>query len=200
MAQSAHGRRGLAESILDHIQDKVALVDGDGVVVDVNAAVVETLGVDRESYVGENAFDHIHSEDVDRVATVFDAVRDGAPDADDTVTYRHATGDDGWVWLESRIAPSTDATTRSSSLPRHLRAGRGRTPRGADGVAARRAGAHHERRAVDVHRRLGELLFLNEAYEGCTGCRPTRSSGPRPRSWRRSPPRTATASATGWPG
>ncbi|WP_284012386.1 PAS domain S-box protein [Halobaculum litoreum] len=193
---------GLAESILDHIQDKVALVDGDGVVVDVNAAVVETLGVDRESYVGENAFDHIHSEDVDRVATVFDAVRDGAPDADDTVTYRHATGDDGWVWLESRIAPldGRDDTFVVSSRDISAR------------VEAERREARTESLLAELARTTSDVLWTftgdwggavvpqRGVRGGCTGCRPTRSSGPRPRSWRRSPPRTATASATGWPG
>jgi len=96
--------------LLDHVQDTVALLDDDGRITYVNAAVERTLGYDPADLVGEDAFEYIHADDREAVWEVFATTIDSDRFAETTAAYRFRGADGEWVWLESRLSNLTDST------------------------------------------------------------------------------------------
>jgi len=94
--------------LLDHTQDKIALLDADGTFTYANQAAERILGFEPNELVGENAFEFIHPEDVDEARAAFDRAIERDTLFEETVEYRHRTSDGGWVWLESRMCNVTD--------------------------------------------------------------------------------------------
>lgn len=102
-------RDGPLGVLLDHTQDKIAVVDETGTFTYLNDAVSRILGFDPEDLVGENAFDYIHPDDGDDVRRAFGRVIRRESFAETTVEYRHRAADGSWVWLESRMSNLTDS-------------------------------------------------------------------------------------------
>ncbi|NHX35022.1 MULTISPECIES: PAS domain-containing sensor histidine kinase [Halolamina] len=89
--------------LLDHTQDKIALLDADGTFTYANQAAERILGFEPCELIGENAFEYIHPADVDEARAAFDRAIERDTLVEETVEYRHRTSDGGWVWLESRM-------------------------------------------------------------------------------------------------
>ncbi|MFW5964566.1 MAG: PAS domain S-box protein, partial [Natronomonas sp.] len=90
-------------ALLDHAQDKIVIVDEDGVYRYVNAAVERLLGYSPEALVGTDTFGYMHPDDRERVQETFERLVEGKTDNVETIEYRHRTEDGSWVWLESRV-------------------------------------------------------------------------------------------------
>lgn len=157
--------------LLDHAQDKVALVDENEEFTYVNAAAERILGFEPEQLVGENAFDRIHPDDVDDVRRRFRDVTNREQFAESTVEYRLRARDGSWVWMESRMSNLTD-----SALDGYVVSSRDITDR----VLAeqnQRATADRLSEIAAVSDDVlwmfsgdwSELLFVNSAYEEIYG-------------------------------
>ncbi|TKX78583.1 PAS domain S-box protein, partial [Halorubrum sp. SD626R] len=90
-------------TLIDLAQDKVVVLDADGVYRYCNAAVVDLLGFDPEELIGADAFDLVYPEDREWVRTAFDAIVAGEREADEPFEYRYGTADGGWVWLRTTV-------------------------------------------------------------------------------------------------
>ncbi|OYR50309.1 PAS domain-containing sensor histidine kinase [Halorubrum sp. Eb13] len=157
------------ETLLNLAQDKVVVLDEDGIYRHLNAAATDVIGFDPEALVGTDAFDLVHPEDEGRLRETFAAVVAGEVDPDEPIEYRYATADGGWVWLRTRV--HTPAET------------------GVDGYVLTSRDATRE---VESRRRLetiasvspdvfwmfsadwSELLFINDAVESVFHVAPDR--------------------------
>jgi PAS domain S-box-containing protein len=158
--------------LLDHTQDKIAVVDGDGTYEYVNAAAERILGYTDEELLGKNAFEFVHPDDVETVRERFnEAIESEAKHTDVVATYRHRARDGSWVWLESNMSNLTD-----SVLGGYIISSREVTDR----VEAQRERRQTETRlrelantTTDVlwmgNRDWTEVLFCNPAYEHIFG-------------------------------
>jgi PAS domain S-box-containing protein len=157
--------------LLDHAQDKVALVDEHEEFTYVNAAAERILGFEPDQLVGENAFEHIHPDDVDTVRRTFGRVTQREEFAQTTVEYRFRARDGSWVWLESRLSNLTD-----SALDGYVVSSRDVTDR----VKAEQRQRETDDRLSEIaavsddvlwmfSADWSELLFLNSAYEEIYG-------------------------------
>ena len=72
--------------LLDHTQDKIALVEPDGTFTYVNQAVERILGFEPSELVGENAFAFMHPADVDDVGSLKEADPDAVAEEVDGVS------------------------------------------------------------------------------------------------------------------
>lgn len=160
----------LASVLLDHAQDKLAVLDEACTYVYVNEAARSLLGYEPDRLVGERGLDYVHPDDRRAVADRFERIGgSGGPSA--TVRYRHATRDGGWVWLESRFAHLSDGdfdgyVVSSRDISDRVAAERDR--RDAESRLRTIAGA-----VSDVLWMFdgdwNELLFVNPAYEDVFG-------------------------------
>lgn len=91
------------ETLLDLAQDKVVVLDEDGIYRHVNAAAVDLIGFDPEGLVGTDAFEFVHPEDEARLRETFAGIVAGEVTPDEPIEYRYATADGGWVWLRTRV-------------------------------------------------------------------------------------------------
>jgi len=91
------------ETLLDLAQDKVVVLDEDGIYRHLNAAATDVIGFSPEELVGTDAFDLVHPEDEGRLRETFAAVVAGEVDPDEPLEYRYATADGGWAWLRTRV-------------------------------------------------------------------------------------------------
>lgn len=159
-------------ALLDYAQDKLAVVDRQGTYQYVNRAAATILGYDPEELVGTNAFEHIHPEDRDRVREKFvETVRTEEEFAEITAEYRYRTGDDEWVWLESRMSNATDADIGGYVVSSRDISDRVAAERERDETVA------HLRELSDntedvlwlFNSDWSELLFINDSYETVFG-------------------------------
>jgi PAS domain S-box-containing protein len=98
-----------AALLLEHTQDKVAVVDEAGTYEYVNPAGERILGFEAAELTGESAFGFVHPSERATVVEAFqDATGGEETYASRSVRYRHATDDGGWVWLESRLTNLSD--------------------------------------------------------------------------------------------
>ncbi|WP_049979310.1 sensor histidine kinase [Halolamina rubra] len=157
--------------LLDHTQDKIALLDADGTFTYANQAAERILGFEPSELIGENAFEYIHPDDVDEVRAAFDRAIERDTLVEETVEYRHRTGDGGWVWLESRMYNLAD-----DRLDGYVISSRDVTDR----VAAERERMETATRLEElatispdvlwmVDADWSELLFVNAAFEEVYG-------------------------------
>jgi PAS domain S-box-containing protein len=95
-------------SLIEYAQDIIIVVDATGTISYVNPAVEAILGYRPDELTGENAFELIHPEDRDAVASRFESLVDRPGEATDRVQHRleHANGD--WRWVESIGSNHTD--------------------------------------------------------------------------------------------
>jgi PAS domain S-box-containing protein len=164
-------RDGDPWQLLDYAQDKIAVVDENGVYRYANAAAERILGYDPETLVGENAFEYVHPEDHAETLAAFERVVEAADERVETATYRHRTADGSWVWLESRLSSDTDA-----AFGGYVVSSREVTQR----VEAQRDRDVTQARLEELTETLSdvlwlfdsdwsEVLFVNEAYEDVYG-------------------------------
>jgi PAS domain S-box-containing protein len=158
-------------TLLDLAQDKLVVVDEDGVYQYVNAAVERLLGYTPEEFVGTKTFEYIHPDDEARVREAFGSLLDAEEDATDTVEYRHRAEDGSWVWLESRMLnrKNTDldgyvVSSRDITDRKELEAARRETER-----RVRELAANSEDVLWMFTADWEELLFVNDAYEDVYG-------------------------------
>ena len=91
------------ETLLDLAQDKVVVLDEEGVYRHLNAATADVIGFDPAELVGTDAFDLVHPEDEARLRETFAAIVAGEAEPDGPFEYRYATADGGWAWLRTRV-------------------------------------------------------------------------------------------------
>jgi PAS domain S-box-containing protein len=157
--------------LLDHTQEKIALLNEVGTFTYVNAAAERILGFESADLVGENAFDFVHPDDVDEARQQFYRLVESDGFREGTAAYRHRTADGGWVWLESRMSNLTD-----DRLDGYVISSRDVTDR----VQAERERAETLSQLEGIAAVSGdvlwmfdadwsELLFVNPAYEEIFG-------------------------------
>ncbi|QLC34369.1 PAS domain-containing sensor histidine kinase [Halarchaeum sp. CBA1220] len=157
--------------LLDHAQDKILLLEEDGVVTYVNAAVRPMLGFDPDDLLGDCIFDYVHPDDAERVRETFGATIAEDDFVEVTVEYRHRTSDGDWRWLESRMSNLTDATLDGYVVSSRDVTDRVTAEHDRDTAASRL----HELSTTtgDVlwmfDADWSELLFVNPAYEELYG-------------------------------
>ncbi|WP_169302366.1 PAS domain-containing sensor histidine kinase [Halorientalis salina] len=159
------------EVLLDHAQDKVVLLDGEGRFKYANGAVERILGYEPADLIGENAFEYIHPDDVDEAETAFERTITSETFTETMVEYRFRAEDGSWVWLESQMSNLTD-----EDLDGYVVSSRDISDR----VTAERSQAVAARRLRELAATTDdvlwmfdsdwtELLFVNHAYEAVYG-------------------------------
>ena len=157
--------------LLDHAQDKIALLDDHGEFIYVNSAVEGMLGYEPAGLVGTNTFDYIHPDAVETVREQFTETITSDEYTAGSLEYRFRAADDSWVWLESRMSNVTD-----ESLDGYVVSSRDVTER----VTAERECEQISTRLRELSATTGdvlwmfdadwsELLFVNPAYESVFG-------------------------------
>ncbi|WP_123533762.1 PAS domain-containing sensor histidine kinase [Halosimplex salinum] len=157
--------------LVDHSQDKIALLDDEGTFTYVNAAVERILGHDPADLVGRNALAFIHPDDQPPVRAVFAETIESETFTETTTEYRFRAADGQWVWIESRMSNLTD-----SELDGYVVSSRDVSDR----MAAEREREATAMRLEELAANSGdvlwmftgdwsELLFVNPAYEDVYG-------------------------------
>ena len=157
--------------LLQYTQDKIVVLDEDGVFQYVNAAAVPLLGYDPDEMVGTSAFEYMHPDDRDRARMTYESVIEREEPTTRTVRHRFQDTDGEWVWFESKFSNVTDET-----LDGYVVSSRDVTAE----VVARREHATAEAHLVELSETVGdviwmfsgdwnELLFINPAYESVYG-------------------------------
>lgn len=158
-------------TLLALAQDKIVIIDENGIYQYVNGAVERLLGYTPEEFVGTNAFEYMHPDDRERVREALHRLLEEEVEDADTIEYRHRSKDGSWVWLESRAQNHPEI-----ELGGYVVSSRDITDR-----------KHAERRQRETETRLqelaantddvlwtftadwSELLFVNEAFEDLWG-------------------------------
>ncbi|WP_436936276.1 sensor histidine kinase [Halovenus marina] len=92
------------ETLLEHSQDIITVVDEDGRLQYGSQSIERLLGYDPSMLVGVNVFEYVHDDDRDRVVEALIDPTAG-PDAIE-FRIRHASG--SWVWLEAVASTEQD--------------------------------------------------------------------------------------------
>ncbi|MFC6771981.1 PAS domain-containing protein, partial [Halorubrum pallidum] len=90
-------------TLIDLAQDKVVVLDADGIYHYCNAAVTDLLGFDPEELIGADAFELVYPDDREWVRDVFDAIVAGERGTDEPFEYRYGTADGEWIWLRTTV-------------------------------------------------------------------------------------------------
>ena len=87
-------------ALTQNSSDLVTLMAATGVILYQSPAVERVLGYSPDELLGENAFDHVHPDDVRRAETTFaEGLKD--PNRYPMLEYRFRRADGPWRWLES---------------------------------------------------------------------------------------------------
>ncbi|MFD1570656.1 PAS domain-containing protein [Halorubrum laminariae] len=152
------------ETLIDLAQDKVVVLDDDGVYRYCNAAVVDILGFEPEELIGADAFELVYPEDRARVRAVFDAIVAGDRETDEPFEYRYGTADGDWVWLRTMVY-----TPAETGIDGYVLTSRDVT----EEVESRRRLETIASASADVFWMFSadwsELLFVNDAVENVYG-------------------------------
>ena len=157
--------------VLNHVQDKVILLDETGQITYANDAIERGLGYALDEIIGEDAFSYIHPEDVDEVTRAFEQTIAAEEFVETTTQFRFREHDGTWRWLESRMSNLTD-----EALDGYVVSSRDISER----VVAEREQQETATRLEELTAVTGdvlwmfsgdwsELLFLNPAYEDVYG-------------------------------
>ena len=157
--------------LLDHAQDKIALLDDDGRFTYVNEAARRILGYEPDDIVGNSTFEYIHPDDVETVRERFVELIASDDYSAGTINYRFRAADDSWVWLESRMSNVTD-----DRLDGYVVSSRDVTDRERAQQACRTLSTRLSELSATTSDVLwlfsgdwSELLFVNPAYESVFG-------------------------------
>lgn len=88
-------------SLIEHATDVIPVIAPDGTIKYVSPSCQWLLGYDQAAVIGDNAFDYIHPEDVDRAAEKFRETMEN-PDLMAEVEFRFKHADGSWVRLHGR--------------------------------------------------------------------------------------------------
>lgn len=91
------------ELLLDLVDNKVAVLDGDGIYRHLNATTADTLGFRPDELVGTDAFALVHPDDAEQLRAEFTRIIAGGRPPDEPIEYRYQTADGDWVWLRTRV-------------------------------------------------------------------------------------------------
>ena len=91
------------DTLLDLVDNKVAVLDGDGMFRHLNATITDTLGFRPDELVGTDAFALVHPDDAERLRAEFTRIIAGGRPPDDPMEYRYRTASGDWVWLRTRV-------------------------------------------------------------------------------------------------
>ena len=87
-------------SLVRYASDIITILDADGTIIYESPAIERLLGYQAQELVGTNVFNYLHSEDVERVLTIFvQAVQAGGVSPLVEFRFRHADG--SWRHLEA---------------------------------------------------------------------------------------------------
>ena len=87
-------------ALVQNSSDVITLLEVDGTILYESPSVERVLGYRPEELLGENAFAHVHPEDLERVVGAFaEGLSD--PDLQPSAEYRFRHKDGSWRWLES---------------------------------------------------------------------------------------------------
>ena len=94
--------------LIEHARDLIVVTDERGDVRYASPSVRALLGYAPEAYARTNSWEHLHPDDVDRVADAFTLAlaRDGAPPR--PIEFRHRHADGSWRWLEATASNLLD--------------------------------------------------------------------------------------------
>ena len=159
------------ELLLDHAQDKIAVLDEGGTFTYVNKAAQQMLGYDPAEMVGQNAFEYVHPEDRAKIEALFEKTIHATSPTETSSAYRFRAADGSWVWVESKMSNLT-----SSKLDGYVVSSRDVTER----IEAERDRRESMMRLEELTQVSGdvfwlfsadwsELLFINAAYETVYG-------------------------------
>ncbi|AQL42805.1 hypothetical protein BV210_08815 [Halorientalis sp. IM1011] len=160
-----------AEALLDLAQDKIVVLDEDGVFEYANAAVDRLLGYAPAELVGTSVFEHVHPDDEAGVRECFARVVEADDDLAEQSTYRFRHADGSWVWLESRVS-----NARCPEIDGYVVTSRDVTER--KRLADRRRESERRLRQLTENTSDAlwmytsdweELLFVNSAFEDIWG-------------------------------
>ncbi|MFB6251208.1 MAG: PAS domain S-box protein [Halobellus sp.] len=157
--------------LLDHAQDKVAVLEEDGTFSYVSGAAKQILGLDPEELIGNNAFEYIHPDDRGNVVRAFERTIRAETFDEVSVEYRHRSANGDWVWLESRMSNLTDSVlggfvVSSRDISDRMQAERERQAT-ADRLEEIAAASGDVLWMFDAD--WSEVLFVNPAYEELYG-------------------------------
>ncbi len=157
--------------LIDHVRDKIMLVDERGRVTYANDAVKRRLGYEPATLVDEDIFDYIHPSDSEATREAFERTIAAEAYTETTVEYRFRTADGTYVWLESRMSNLTDEMLDGYVVSSRDIDDRVAAERERDATAARLQ--ELAATAGDVLWMFSgdwsELLFVNPAYESVYG-------------------------------
>lgn len=88
-------------SLIEHTTDVIPVIAPDGRLKYVSPSCNWHLGYDQDDVIGDNAFDYIHPEDLDRAAEKFQETIE-QPDQMPEVKFRFKHADGSWVRLHGR--------------------------------------------------------------------------------------------------
>jgi diguanylate cyclase (GGDEF)-like protein/PAS domain S-box-containing protein len=92
--------RARFRSLIQNSSDIITLLEVDGTIRYESPSIERILGYEPEELVGENVFDYVHPEDLERVLEVLaEGLAD--PKLRPSVEYRFRHKDGSWRWLES---------------------------------------------------------------------------------------------------
>ena len=88
------------QALTQNSSDLVTLMEATGIIRYQSPAIEWMLGYSPEELLGENAFDYVHPDDLQRVRAAFDEVVND-PERQPSAEYRFLHEDGSWRWLES---------------------------------------------------------------------------------------------------
>ena len=94
------------KALVRHGMDMIAILNEEGDFIFVSPTSLNVLGIPAESFNGENAFDHIHEADRDRVFRQFTALP--LKETTKIKPFRYKDANEEWKWLEATITNLTD--------------------------------------------------------------------------------------------
>lgn len=97
------------ESIVKNSTDIISQLDENGDIIYHNPSIKQVLGYKQEDWVGENIFDYIHPEDVERVRGRFESLLGDPENNTEQAEYRIRHKDGSYVWIESRGRDKRDS-------------------------------------------------------------------------------------------
>lgn len=157
-------------------QDKVVVIDGDGIIQYANAAVRDLLGYEPADLIGVDAFSLVHPADRPEVVDAFQRLVEADADHVSEMRFRYETRAGDWIHVESRLS-----NEHSEELGGYVVSSRDVTDR----VETERERARVRNtlfeltsESPDVHwmfdADFSELLFVNDAVEEIYGITPDR--------------------------
>ncbi len=99
--QEAARTRRFFSTLIEHSTDVIPVIDPEGTITYLSPSAEWILGYEPAEIVGENAFDYIHPDDIDRTAEKFRATLK-RPDSMQEVEFRFKHADGSWVHLYGR--------------------------------------------------------------------------------------------------